>query len=66
MSAGGQVLQDAAEDILTFLPFPPDRGRPIAFPNPLARLNREIARRTGWAYLPHHAPARRGGAHGTA
>ncbi len=40
------VLQDAAEDILAFMPFPPDHWRQIASTNPLERLNREIGRRT--------------------
>ncbi len=40
------VLQEAAEDILAFMAFPPDHWRQIASTNPLERLNREIGRRT--------------------
>ena len=40
------VLQDAAEDILAYMTFPPEHWRQIYSTNPLERLNREIGRRT--------------------
>ena len=40
------ILQDAEEDILAYMAFPPEHWRQLHSTNPLERLNREIARRT--------------------
>ncbi|WP_324715440.1 IS256 family transposase [Carboxydochorda subterranea] len=39
-------LLEAAEDVLTYMAFPPEHWRQIYSTNPLERLNREIGRRT--------------------
>jgi putative transposase len=39
------MLQEAAEEVLTYMHFPPEHWRQIHSTNPLERLNRELARR---------------------
>jgi transposase-like protein len=39
------MLQEAAEEVLTYLHFPQEHWRQLHSTNPLERLNRELARR---------------------
>lgn len=39
------LLEDAAEDVLAYMAFPPEHWRQLHSTNPLERLNRELARR---------------------
>jgi len=41
-----KLLEDAEEDVLAFMHFPPAHWSKLCSTNPLERLNREIARRT--------------------
>jgi transposase-like protein len=43
--AAAALLDDAAEDILAYMAFPPEHWRQLHSTNPLERLNRELARR---------------------
>src|SRR5918992_602000 len=42
----GELLEDAAEDLLSHLHFPPEHRRRLHSTNPLERLHKEIKRRT--------------------
>jgi putative transposase len=43
--AAAALLDEAAEDVLAYMAFPPEHWRPLHSTNPLERLNRELARR---------------------
>lgn len=46
-----RLLEDAEDDVLAFMAFPPSHWSKICSTNPLERLNREIARRTDVASI---------------
>jgi len=51
------LMDDAEDDVLAYLGFPPEHGRQIWSNNPQERLNREVTRRTAVVGLVPNAPA---------
>ena len=55
-----ELLQEAADDVLAYMAFPPEHWRQIHSTNPLERQNKEIRRRTRViGIFPHRASALR-------